>query len=371
MRKALMSRFVVSTFGVALLLAGVSACSQRDDARPKRSSDDSVPVTLAAVGVTNLDRTIPIVGTLFPKDEATLGAEVEGKVERTMVEFGDRLTNGQLIAQIDTTTYEALERQASANVARAKATTANAEQNLKRTRELNKSAIASPSELDQAIAAAEQAFAEVKAAEASEAIARLNLERSRVRSPFEAAVAERIANTGDFMKVGSPLFRIVNDNVLKYIVQAPERYAGDVQKEQVVRFTVDAYTEPFEGRVYLISPSVNTVTRAFAFGALVDNRERKLKANTFARGELILERNVSTTIVPLDAVINFAGVSKVFVVESGVARARTVQIGRVLGPGQEVLSGLRPGDKVAVTGQTRLFDGAKVRIQSLDHGNAG
>src|SRR6266850_1663668 len=181
MRKALMSRFVVSTFGVALLLAGVSACSQRDDARPKRSSDDSVPVTLAAVGVTNLDRTIPIVGTLFPKDEATLGAEVEGKVERTMVEFGDRLTNGQLIAQIDTTTYEALERQASANVARAKATTANAEQNLKRTRELNKSAIASPSELDQAIAAAEQAFAEVKAAEASEAIARLNLERSRVR----------------------------------------------------------------------------------------------------------------------------------------------------------------------------------------------
>jgi len=366
-----MSRFAPIFCLLALLLVTASGCSRKDDARSKHSADDSIAVTLAAVGMTNVDRTIPVVGTLFPKDEATLAAEVEGRVERTMVEFGDRLTNGQLIAQIDTTTYEALARQASANVARAKATAANAEQNLKRTRELNKSAIASASELDQTIAAAEQAFSEVKAAEASEAIARLNLERSRVRSPFDAAVAERIANTGDFMKAGSPLFRIVNDKVLKYIVNAPERYAGHVQKEQIVRFTVDAYSEPFEGRVFLISPSVNTITRAFAFGALVDNREGKLKASTYARGELILERNVSTTIVPLDAVINFAGITKVFVVESGVARARIVQIGRVLGPHQEVLSGLRPGDKVAVTGQTRLFDGAKVHIQATDNGNAG
>ena len=358
-------------YSCCLLLVFLSACSKPDSGRAKRPADDSILVTVAEVTVTNLDRTIPIVGTLFPKDEATLGAEVEGRIERTMAEFGDRVTNGQLIAQIDTTTYEALARQASANLARAKATAANTEQNLKRTRELNKNAIASPSELDQSIAAAEQAAAEVKAAEAAERIAGLNLERSKVRAPFEAAVAERIANMGDFMKAGSPLFRIVNDNVLKYIVQAPERYAGDVQKEQVVRFTVDAYTEPFEGRVYLISPSVNTTTRSFAFGALVQNPERKLKANTYARGELIVQRNVSTTIVPLDAVVNFAGVSKVFIVESGVARARTVQIGRVLGPGQEVLSGLRHGDKVAVTGQTKLFDGAKVRIQALDHGNPG
>src|SRR5439155_16486787 len=131
--------------------------------------------------------------------------------------------------------------------------------------------IASTSDLDQAVAAAEQARSEVSAAEAAEAIARLNLERSHVRAPYDSAVAERIANMGDFVKAGSPLFRVVNDRLLKYIVQAPERYAGDVHKEQLVRFTVDAYSEPFEGKVYLISPSVNTTTRGFAFGALVEN----------------------------------------------------------------------------------------------------
>jgi len=312
-----------------------------------------------------VDRTLPVVGTLFPKDEATLGAEVEGKVEATMAEFGDRLTNRQLIAQIDTTTYEALARQASANLARVKATSANTEQNLKRTRELNKSAIASISDLDGAVATAAQATADVKAAEAAEAIARLNLERSRVRAPFDAAVAERIASAGDFMKVGAPLFRIVNDGVLKYIVQAPERYAGQVHKQQLVRFTVDAFPEEeFEGRVYLISPAVNTTTRGFAFGALVHNSERKLKANSFARGELFLQNDASMPFVPLDCVVNFAGVTKVFVIDNGVARARIVQTGRVRDGLQEISSGLKEGETVAVSGQSKLFDGAKVRLKS-------
>lgn len=314
------------------------------------------------------DRTLPIVGTLFPKDEATLAAEVEGRVELTAAEFGDRLTNGQLIAEIDTTTYEALARQAAANVARVRASAANAEQNLKRTRELNKNAIASSSDLDLAVAAAEQARSEVKAAEAAENVARLNVERSHVRAPFDSAVADRIASRGDFMRVGSPLFRIVNDNVLKYIVQAPERYAGDVRKEQLVRFTVDAYpTNTFEGKVYLISPSVNTTTRGFAFGALVDNRERKLKANSFARGELIIENDVETPVVPVEAIINFAGVTRVFVVDHQVAQARSVQAGRIIEGRQEILSGLKPGEVVAVSGQTKLFDGAKVRVKSIDN----
>ena len=351
---------------LCLVLAGCT----RQESTPRKSADTAIPVTVSEVLVTNLDRTIPVVGTLFPKDQADLAAEVEGRVERTMVEFGDRLTNGQLIAQIDTTTYEALARQAAANLARVKANSANADQTLRRVRELAKKEIASTSDLDAAIAAAEQGRSEVNAAEAAEALARLNLDRSRVRAPFDSAVSERVANMGDFVKAGAPLFRIVNDSQLKYIVQAPERYADEVQKNQTVRFTVDAFGESFEGKVYLISPAVNTATRGFAFGALVENKNRKLKANTFARGELILDRNASALMVPLEAVISFAGVTKVFVVENSIARARSVQAGRIVREQQEILAGLKPGEKVVVSGQTKLFDGARVRIKSADDGKA-
>ena len=359
---------------IALLTAASAAvilvsCTQETKAR--RAADEGLPITVATVKVQRVDRTIPVVGTLFPKDEATLGAEVEGKVESTMVEFGDRLTNRQVIAQIDTTTYEAMANQAAANLARVKANAANADQNLKRVRELNKSAIASSSDLDQAIAAAAQASADVKAAEAAEAIARLNVERSHVRAPFESAVADRIASAGDFVKVGAPLFRIVNDGVLKYIIQAPERYAGEVRKEQLVRFTVDAYpNETFEGRVYLISPSVNTTTRGFAFGALVHNRDRRLKASSFARGELVLEKEAPVPVVPIDSIINFAGVTKVFVISSGVARTRVVETGPIRNGLQEIFSGLKEGEAVAISGQTKLFDGAKVRLKSSPDGKA-
>src|SRR5258706_15705728 len=155
---------VITWLFVAALcgLPGIS-CSP-PEAKAKRNIDTAVAVTVSPARMVKVDRTIPVVGTLFPKDDATLGAQVEGKVERTMAEFGDRLTNGQIIAQIDTTTYEAMARQAAANSARAKAGALNTEQNLKRTRELNKNSIASSSELDQAIAAAEQSAAEVETA---------------------------------------------------------------------------------------------------------------------------------------------------------------------------------------------------------------
>lgn len=343
----------------------LTSCSKPNPARgPQPSGETVIPVTVARVESVPLDRAIAVVGTLYAKDEATLAAEVEGRIERTLVEFGDRIQEGQLLAQIDTTTYEALARQATANLARARANGLNAEQSLKRVQELRKQSIAPESDLDTAVAEAEQARATTKAAEAAEAIALLNLQRSKVKAPFDAAVAERIASAGDFMKAGAPLFRVVNDGLLKFIFQVPERSAGQVRKEQPVQFTVDAYPgQTFEGKVYLISPQVLLTSRSFNVGALVPNAERRLKASTFARGELVLERAVPTLVVPLEAPIVSAGVAKVFVVDQEVARSREVQVGRIRDGRQEVLSGLQAGERVAVTGQTKLFDGVKVRVK--------
>jgi hypothetical protein len=95
----------------------------------------------------------------------------------------------------------------------------------------------------------------------------------------------------------------------------------------------------------------------------VENDKLRLRANTFARGEVVVERNVPTSVVPLDAVVNFAGVTKVYVVEKGLARGRPVQVGRVRDEMQEVLSGLQVDEIVVTSGQTKLFDGAKVRIK--------
>ena len=357
---------IIATFLAASCAFTFVSCSKKEQTNsPNPVRDDSVPVTVAAVRTIAMDRTLPIVGTLFAKDEATVAAQVEGQVEETKVDFGDRVTAGQELALIATASYEALAQQAEANLAKARATATNAEQNLSRALKLQKEKISPQSELDKAVSDAGQAGADIKAAEAALVIARLNLEHSHVRAPFDGAIAERIASSGDFMHIGTPLFRLVNDGVLKYIVQAPESYAALIKKEQLVAFSVDAFpTNQFEGKVFLISPQINTATRAFGFGALVQNPERKLRASTFARGELILEKEVPTQVVPLDAVLNFAGVTKIFVVENETAHARKVQIGRVKDGFQEILSGLKTSETVVLTGQTKLHDGSKVRIKT-------
>jgi len=346
------------------LAVGLTSCS-RSPTAAKARADNAIPVAVAKVEAVPLDRTVSVIGTLFAKDQATVGAQVEGQCEKTLVDFGDRLTTGQEIALIDTTTYQALAQQAAANLAKARASAANGGQNLKRTQDLAKEKIASASDLDKAVADAEQAEADVKAAEAAEAVAQLNLAHSRVKAPFDGAVAQRIVSKGDYAKAGSPLFEVVNDSVLKFIFQVPERYASLVQKELRVRFNVDNYPgETFGGGVYLISPAVSTASRAFNVGALVTNTNFRLKANTFARGALVLERAVPTPMIPLEGVVSFAGVTKVFVVEGDTVHARAVKVGRIQDGRQEVLEGLKAGERVVVSGQSRLSEGLRVTIQS-------
>jgi membrane fusion protein (multidrug efflux system) len=283
------------------------------------------------------------------------------------VDFGDRVRSNQDLAFIDTASYEAQLEQAVGNLAKADANLTNARLNFERVQKLRTNDIASASDFDQAKAQRDQWDAEVKAAHGAEGVARLNLQRSRVQAPFDGAIAQRIVGRGDYVKVGSALFNIVNDAVLKFIFQVPERYASYVEKKLPATFRVDNYPgETFTGNVYLISPAVNTVSRAFNVGALVTNTDFRLKANTFGRGELVLERGLPTPVVPLESVISFAGVTKVFVVEDRVAHGRTVKTGRIRDGLQEILDGVKLGEVVVVTGQGRLNDGSTVSIRKMD-----
>ena len=114
---------------VGALLAALVALAGASCSKPRTESNghnqaEAIVVTVARAETVRWDRAIPIVGTLYPKDEATIAAEVEGRVEKTQVDFGDRVKEGQELAQIDTKTYEALANQAAANLARANATAA-------------------------------------------------------------------------------------------------------------------------------------------------------------------------------------------------------------------------------------------------------
>lgn len=360
--------FLLSTLAAGIFFSGChrqGGGGSGGGANKAPSRPEANIVTVAAVTNVAWDRTVSIVGTLFPKDEAQVSAQVEGMVEKTVVDFGDRVKAGQELAEIDTKTYEANLQAAIGNTARAQAAISRTKQNFDRVRQLAKAQVSSSAEFDQAQADFDQAQADMKAMQAMEAVSKLNLEHSHVLAPFDGGIAQRLVGRGDFVKVGSPLFNVVNDFVLKFIFGVPERYGSFVQKQLPVNFTVDNYPgETFSGTVYLISPQVNTANRTFSVGALVTNTNFKLKANTFARGSLVVEKAAPTPVVPLEAVVNFAGVTKVFVIENNVAHSRAVKTGRIQGGVQEIVEGVKAGEMVATSGLGKLTEGAAVTLQT-------
>src|SRR5436309_4232927 len=129
--------------GVALL-GGLCAvllvsCGKSEKARtPGRGEGAARQVRVARTELRPMERTVQVVGTLSAHDEATMAAQVAGQIEKSHVDVGDRVTAGEELALIDTTSYEALARLSAANLTKAIASAANAAQNLKRVQELQK-----------------------------------------------------------------------------------------------------------------------------------------------------------------------------------------------------------------------------------------
>lgn len=330
----------------------------------KRERESAIGVRVVPARTEAWERKILLVGALLPNQEARIAAEVEGAVESTRVEVGDTVAAGTELAQIDTASYQGMVNLQTANLAKAEANAQNTGENLARLERLRKTGSVSPTDYDQAFAANKQAQAEVNAAKASLGAANTSLRRSLSRAPFAGAVTERAVNMGDFVRIDTVMFNLVDDSTLRFRSEAPEREAARLKVGQVVRITVDAYPgRVFEGTVTWINPAVNPITRGVGIEARLDNSKHELKANFFARGELIIENSAPTLVVPIESVLTFAGVNKVFVVEGEMAKAREIELGMTKGEQQKVLGGLKDGERVITTGRTKVQDGTKVKVQ--------
>lgn len=311
------------------------------------------------------ERSITLVGTLLPAQEARIAAEVEGSIEKTLVEVGDHVEKGAPLAQVDTASYQGMVNLQTANHNKAIANAENQRENLERLQRLRQSGSVSPTDFDQAVAAEKQAAAEVAATKAQLGSATTALRRSLAVAPFAGAITERLINTGDFARVGTVMFHLVDDSVLRFRGEVPEREAARVKTGQVVRLSVDAYHgRTFEGRVSWINPAVTPSTRGVGIEARVDNADRALKAHFFARAQIILDSAAPALVIPVEAVVVFAGVTKVFVVEGDVAQPREVELGAIRDGQQEVRAGLKAGERVVVSGRTKVQPGMRVAVES-------
>jgi RND family efflux transporter MFP subunit len=178
------------------------------------------------------------------------------------------------------------------------------------------------------------------------------------------AITSRSAAEGSFVRIGTEVFKLVIDRMLKLKVPVPDRYVGEVKEGQKASVKTAAYEKAFEGTVTRINPSVDQATRTFEVEIQVPNPDGVLKSGSFAKAAIVTRRDINTQTVPLDAVVRFAGITKIFLKEGDKARERQVTPGAMTADWIEIASPKLPtGAQVVTSGQSLLSDGLPIFVR--------
>ena len=385
-----------------------------------------VAVTVAAVTVRPIERAVDAVGTLRGWEQVTVGAKKVGRVVRVFHDIGDRVRPGELLVQCEQEDAELAVNQAEKqlladlakigmnvmtipkqmpdlggvdvnslpNVVEASVALDRAQNNLARERNLMTKAAGTKQDfqnaendvrsaearLANAILMARSSIAGALGTKVLLEIRRQALKDMEIRVPTPSqvpagmkapdqliyAISKRDVSEGQMIREGDAVYDLAVENPLRLWLNVPERYSSQIQSGQEVRITVGSYPGAvFPGRVTRINPTVATDSRSFQVEAIVPNDEQKLRPGGFAKAEIVTDRDAQSTIVPLDAIVRFAGVTKLFLVEGGSkVRAVAVETGRE-GPGWvELLTALPADARVVTTGQSRLADGTAIAIRT-------
>jgi len=364
-----------------------------------------------------LRRQVEVVGTLAGDREVTLSAEVAGRVARIHADLGDRVSESQVLIELDPTEFQlAVERQEAAlgevlaqlGVAkendalpeaaqtslarRAAAEASDAKANYERMRALQAEGVVSQQTYDSAearyqatqaayTAALEQArnlAARAENLRAQLSIARKSLADTRIRAPFAGTVRERVVEVGQTVREQTALISLATANPLKLRASIPERWFPFVQPGARVELTVEAYPgETFSGSVTRVARAGVAETRSFSFEARVENPGERLRPGLFARGRVATSKVDSVIRVPSSAVVSFYGVQKVYSISPPASETsapstigeKVVQLGDQFGDTIEITQGLEAGDRIATTNLARLRAGISVEVETAEGGN--
>jgi multidrug efflux pump subunit AcrA (membrane-fusion protein) len=403
----------------------VFGCAPKGATTTNTDEPKPVPVTLGEAKAVALRRTVPVTGTLAPYEDVMLAPKVGGRVLRVFHDVGDRVGPGATLLELDPTEYRLAVEQAKPAfeaelrklklaalpatdaefekhlpavdaVVEARANFDLADSELKRIQKELDSGVGSKQAFDSAVNRLAVAKTRVQLAETDARVTLANARRLKAalddaerkladtkltapnppewglwvkelgesKTPLSYAVAQKMVAVGSPVEAmpATNCFRLVIDHALKFNVAVPEQHQQEVALGQPVELRVTAYPgQVFSGFVARITPTIDPVNRVFGVCVGVRNGDGKLKAGGFATAEIVTRQEQAVTIPP-EALVQFAGVNKVFVADGNKAKAVEVTLGTRDKDWIEV-GGLPAGAKVITSGQSQLVDGSLIRVR--------
>lgn len=290
---------------VVLSAVGYGWYWQRNRLKANKNEYRTAPVARG-----DLRQMVTATGQLAPLTNVTVGSQISGQIKEVLVDYNQHVTNGQVMARIDPSTYQRALQQAEADLANAKAADHLARINNDRSQALVKKHLIAQSDADQAQATLEQADAAVKMKEAAVQNAQVNLDRTTIYSPVDGTVISRDVDAGQTVAASfntPSLFQVVTDlRKMEIDALVSEADVGGVHDGEHVLFTVDAFpNREFTGRVRQVRYSPTTNQNVITYTTVVDvrNDDLKLRPGMTATVSIITADHPDALRIPNSALI--------------------------------------------------------------------
>ncbi len=347
-----MNKIVSGSLLVSLLaaLAGLSGCGTgeaQSGTAVGPAAAAPLPVAVVAPERKDMFASHETTTTLAPDADAPVPARVAGQIMTVLVEEGDAVVAGQVLARID---GERLKLEAQ----HAKASLEQARREYERNIRLQERGLVSA-------AAFEGLKFLLDELEASYALKQLELGYTAIRAPVAGIVTARAIKVGNHVDVGDLTFRVTDTKRLVAYLQIPQNDLSRIAVGQPISLEVDAMPgRLFPAKVERISPTIDARSGTFRVTAYIENGSASLAPGMFGRFSIAYEKHSDVLTIPAGAVVDEDTESVVYVVVDGKAERRPIRIGLRSNDRIEVLEGVDANENVVVTGQSNLREGSRV-----------
>ena len=352
---------------VAFTLALLCGCAQTAEKRGGR-----VPVTVAVAETRTVPYELDATGTVEPIASADVLPQVGGMVTRIAFHEGDDVREGQVLVELDKTSFATEVARTAALVERDRAQARTAQLAWERTQSLAKQQLVSPGEVDDARSATESAAATMLADSASHTRAVIDYEHATVRAPISGRTGKLSVHVGDVVRANDATSTVVTIHQLRPIrvrFTIPQTDMSELQGEHrrdvkvyVVKDASDSASA--EGALAFVDNQVDVASGTLLLKGEFANADGELWPGAFVRVRLKLHEQEGATVVPTEAVNNSQSGTFIYVVKPDTTvDLRKVTVSRSWQDLSVVAAGLEPGETVVTDGQVRLSPGAKAAIR--------
>ncbi|MEP6881405.1 MAG: efflux RND transporter periplasmic adaptor subunit [Dokdonella sp.] len=306
----------------------LASCNkQADQAKAEAAAaDSSVPVEAVPVARRSISASYSGTATLEPESEAQVAAKISGVLLKLMVEEGDQVKAGQVLARLD-------DENPRLNLAKAQASLGKLENDYRRSKEMFERKLLSVEQND-------KIRYDLETQRATWELAKLELSYTSITAPISGVISRRLVKVGNYMQINQALFQIDNFDPLLAVLNVPERELNTLHDDQVVRLRVDSIPDhAFDGHIQRISPVVDSATGTFRVTCEFRDNSGQLKSGMFGRLEITYAQHDDVPTIPRAALIEEDGETAVFVVISGVQAAA---LDKSSGKGDEVAAEVKP-----------------------------